>query len=278
MTSAVSNTAPVTATPSQTTAPANAATQTSLLPSPGDVPTDPILMLFYCDTKQEQVSETSGEKEVENAQDLQQQALKKEQDAIQKEVDAAKHKSFWDKLGKICGDVAKAAAVVASVAAAVATCGAGSPLAVVAVAGATLSSAGFADSELHVLQKLGVNAQVANLLDAGMSAAGGGAALGVAAAVHATTAFMAGASVVSGIGTVGSGAATIGSGESQAAEERAQADQVSAQARQDDLRRTTDHVLEEMKSGSDQTTAELRTVADTKNIQEDTMSAAVAAQ
>ena len=120
-----------------------------------------------------------------------------------------------ERLGSVCGEVAKAASVVASIAAAVGTCGAATPLAAVAIGGAVLSTAGFLDGETHVLQKLGVDAGTADLVDMGMSlagvagSAGAGLLAGGDAASTTTEVVERTAAATTGVAEVGKGASEI---------------------------------------------------------------------
>ena len=248
-----------------------AASSASLLPSPADVPSDPLSMLYYCESKQQQLATNDGQKHVESLQSKQAQAFKDEQTAIQKEVDAAQHKSFWDQLGSTFGEVAKAAAAVASIAAAVATVGAATPLSVLAISGAVLSTAGFADGELHVLKQLGVSDKMAGIVDAVLGAAGGGASLGAAAFAGTTTAAVTATTVVGGVAVIGASASQIGTGLAQAADDRATADETAAQADQDTSLRMAQQTLSSMKDSAEAADAYLNTITQTKTTQNDTM-------
>src|ERR1700722_1528897 len=140
MTGAVS---PASATGSSTVAAAQSAAvvapSASLLPPPGAL-SDPLSMIAYFQSNDQQLGLDEGTKRIQGLQKETQQAFQKEQQAIADLVQAEQHKSFWDSLGGVFSEIAKVAGVVASIAAAVATCGAGSPLAAVAVAGAVMST------------------------------------------------------------------------------------------------------------------------------------------
>ncbi len=278
MIASVTQAAGVTAAP-----PSNAAASSdapaSLLPSPADIPSDPLLMLSYCESRNGQFATSDGQKAIEGQDKTREKALKDLHAAIQAEVYAAQNKSFWDQLGNVFGEVAKAAAVVASIAAAVATCGAGSPLAALAVSGAVLSTAGFADGELHVLKQLGVSDQTAGIIDIALSAGGAGASITAAGLANVSSVVERTASVVGGVGAVGAAAGGLGSGLAQASGDRAVADELSAEAQQQAMDRLTTRTLEVMKDASDQTTAAMQTIAKTENIKTDTgMAVATALQ
>jgi hypothetical protein len=259
----VGSTMPVGPTTSNASSPPGALTG-SLLPSPSDMPTDPLLVLYYCDAKEQQFGIREGQQRLQALQTERRQALQQELDAIEKLVEAAHHKSFWDDLGSICSEIAKVAAVVVSVAAAVASCGAASPLAAVAVAGAVLSAAGFADNELHVLQRLGVSSELAGIVDTGLSVGGAVCSLGTAGLP--STAIGRVSAVVEGVGAIGSGAAAIGSANALADADRAAADQVASEGNQSALRRLIVHLLEELKGSADQSEQTLTTIGKTVEV------------
>lgn len=91
--------------------------------------------------------------------------------------DTFENPRFWKDLEATGGEIAKWGAVAASIALAVGTAGTGAPF-VLAVIGATLATAGAADSEFHVLEKLGVSAGAAQWADLGMSVGGAAASIG----------------------------------------------------------------------------------------------------
>jgi hypothetical protein len=227
-------------------------------------------MLFLFQSENEQMGMSAGTAKLQGLETERHQALTKEQNAISAEVAAAKHKSFWAKLGSICAEVAKVASVVASVAAAVATCGAASPLAAVAIAGAVLSTAGFIGSETNVLQKLGMNGTLANILDAAMSAGGSIMSLGAATAAGAGTLVSMASGVVGGAGQIASGASAIASGEALAAEDNADADKVAAEAKQNNLTRLMMQLLQQVQNSDDQSKQVLGTISQTNTIENQT--------
>jgi hypothetical protein len=252
----------------------------ALLPPPAELGADPMTMLFLFQSKSQDLQMNASSGEVKGLEAERNNDLNKEQQALANEAKAAKHKSFWDKLGSVCADVAKVAGVVASVAAAVATCGAGTPLAAVAIAGAVMSTAGFLDSETNVLQKLGVSAKLATIVDSALGVGGAICSVGVAGAVGAVNAarvVTTTAAVVSGVGEVGSGVSAIGSGYAQRDEDRADATAVGAEADQNNLERMITRLVQEAKDSDDQTNQILDTIAGTKNIENQTSLAAATA-
>jgi hypothetical protein len=242
---------------------------------------DPLSAVYLLESKDNSDQLQAGTSRVRGLQTERAQALQKELSAIQQEDDAIKHKSFWDSLGSILGQVAKVAAVVASVAAAVVTCGAGAPLAALAIAGVVLSTAAFVDGECHVLHALGVDDKTAGFVDMGLSIAGalcsGGAALASSAQAASGTvvAVKTTASVVTGAAAVGGGVATIESGQAQASIDRADADQVVAEALSDHYLRTVQTVIDEVQDSDEKSKQILKTIVAAKGIENDT--AAIAA-
>jgi hypothetical protein len=253
-------------------------------PSPGALGGgDGLSMLYYLESKDGQDGIQSGTKRIQGLDTERKQALDKELKAIQQEDDAAKHHDFWSDLGNVCGEVAKVAGVVASIAAAVGTCGAATPIAAVAIGGAVLSTAGFLDGETHVLQKLGVDARTADLVDVGLSLAGAassvgaGLAAGGQAASNATEVVGRTAAFVTGIASVGKGASEIAASEALAAEDRATADQLGAQGQSDGLQRAVQHVIDEVTEADQKSKQYLKTISDTQAIQMQTMTLATSA-
>jgi hypothetical protein len=237
---------------------------------------DPMSFLYLFESKDQQLGVDEGAKRIAALQTERHQALQQEQQAIQQAIEASKQRSFWDDLGSICGEVAKVAAVVASVAAAVATLGAATPIAAVAVAGAVLSSASFADSELHVLRALGVEDSIAGWVDMGMSI--GGAVLSVGAGMAAggkiasstlSTIRTAGA-VTAGAAQVGKGACAIEAGEATSRSDQAAADQVVAQAQSDHAARRMQVAIADTQRSDQQSERIMEAIVNTKTIQNET--------
>lgn len=86
--------------------------------------------------------------------------------------DIASSPKFWKELEQGAISVAKGAAILGAACATVASFGAAAPAAVVLVSGVVLSSAGFVESELHVLEACGVDAEVAQGIGIGLSVGG----------------------------------------------------------------------------------------------------------
>lgn len=277
MIAAIGPTTPVTQTTANCAATSSSPLSSpSLLPAPAAAAIDPLSMMYLIESRDEQLGLAEGTKRTQGLQQEEHQQYEKEAQAIQQQDKAAKHKSFWEKVGSICGDVAKVAGVVASVAAAVATCGVASPLAAVAIAGAVLSTAGFADSELGVLKRLGVSADLAGILDTGMSIAGAATSVGAgllsggqAAASTASTVGKVAAGVA-GVGQVGSAVATVGSSFMQRDEDKADAREVSAEAQQDSLHRLVARLLRQTQDADQQDGRALQTISAIKKTQSET--------
>lgn len=258
----------------------------SLLPDPASgalAGADPLSMLYLFESKDQKLGVDSGKSRIQALQSERHQALQQEQQAIQQAIDAQKNHSFWDDLGSICGEVGKIAAVVASVAAAVATAGAATPIAALAIAGAVLSTASFADGELHVLRSLGVDEKTAGWIDFGMTMGGAVMSFGASTVAGGSVAsslpsVLNRASVaVAGVGQVGSAASGIAAGQAQAESDRAAADQVAAQAQSSQARRLMQVVIDDTQS-SDQASRRIEgTIANTMSIRDQTAVAAAAA-
>jgi hypothetical protein len=248
--------------------------------------TDPLSMLYLFESKDQALGLQQGTTGIAALQSERHQAIAQEQQAIQNAVDAQKNQSFWDSLASICSEVAKVAAVVASVAAAIATAGAASGLTVavvVAIAGAGLSSAAFADGELHVLHALGVDDQTVRWVDFGMSiggavcSVGAGLLAGGTAASGAVGTIDRASAVVAGVSEVGTGASRIGVGQARADGDRAAADQVAAQARSEHAARRMQFVFNDTETTNLQSARIMGSIASTKTIQNETsLNAAIA--
>jgi hypothetical protein len=244
---------------------------------------DPLSVMYLFESKDQQDDVNAGTKKIQALLSERAQALKNELAAIQQEDEALKHKSFWDDLGSICGEVAKVAGAVASVAAAVVTCGAATPLAVLAVAGAVMSTAAFVDGEFHVLHAIGVSDKVAGYVDMGLAlggavcSLGAGLAAGSQAASSTATMIGRGASVVSGASAVAAGTAAIESGQAQADVDRADSDQVVAEAMSDHLLRTIQSVIDEVQDSDEKSKQIMKTIVSTKGIENDTAATAAGA-
>lgn len=283
----VNATTPATRAPTATSSISQpSATTASLLPDPilgALAGADPMSMLYLFESKDQQLGVEEGTKKIAALQSEREQALQQEQQAIQQAIDASKQQSFWDSLGSICGEVAKVAAVVASIAAAVVTLGAATPIAALAIAGAVLSTAAFADGELHVLQALGVNAETAGWIDTGLAV--GGAVLscgaGIAAGGHAAAV---GSSVVGKAAggaavaaAVGKGAAGMAAGGARAQSDLAAADEAAAQGRANHALRFMQMIIDETQNSDEQSQRIMGTIANTKTIQDETATSAATA-
>jgi len=228
---------------------------------------DALSMLYLFTSESQQMGLTSSQTEIKSDQKQQDAAVVKEQADLNKAAEAARHKSFWQKIGSICGDVAKVGSVVASIAAAVATCGAATPIAALAIAGAVLSTAGFAASETNVLQKLGVSDKIATILDTVMSVGGGLMSMGAASAAQAASTMTTTAAIVSGAGSVGQGTAAIATGYAQRNEDNASADAVADESTQAQMLRVIKQLIAEAKDSDQQSSQKLGTIAETKGMQ-----------
>ena len=245
----------------------------SLMPEPAPIgsPGDAMSLLYLFEDRDQDLGTKEGSTQISSLQTQRNQEYKKELQSIAQEDEAAKHHSFWDDLGSVFGDIAKIAGVVASIAVAVCSLGAATPIAVLAVAGAVLSSASMADSEFHVLEKLGVDPSVVGWLDTGMAMAGAvcsmgagmaSAGQGVSSAVNTVGRF---GSAAAGAASVVQGAADIEAGQAQGDEEQAEADQVVAQAQSNHDLRFMQIVIDELQSSDEESKQMLTTIANAKS-------------
>jgi hypothetical protein len=257
-------------------------TETLLVaPAEGALPTDPLAILYLCESKDADANVQTGTARINGLEAERDEALKKEQKAIQDAIQAEHDKSFWDDAANVLSKVAEVAAVVASVAAVVATAGAATPLSALAIAGCAMSSASIVDGEAHVLEKLGVDANVAGWIDTGLSIGGalcsGGAAVaagGKAAGGFASTVSRAGL-VVSGAAQAGRGAAEIASGVAQQKEENDLADATAADLSWNRLLRRIQTTLDDTKASDDQSQRVKGVLRDTMATRDATLSAAI---
>jgi hypothetical protein len=240
-------------------------------------------MLYLLDSKDRKASEEGGAARIKGLQAQRERDLAKEQDAIRKQDEAAQSHGFLDQVANACGEVAKVAGVVGSIAAAAATAGAASPLAAVAIGGAVLSTAGFADGELHVLQKLGIDDKTAGWIDLGMSVGGLASSAGAGLLAGAETASETArdveyvASAVTGAALVTKGVTTIESGQALADLDRAEAAQVAATAHSDHLQRAVQHVVDEVRGADEQSKQLTQTIVATKTTELETLATASSA-
>lgn len=256
----------------------------ALLPTPsGDPQTDAMSWLYLVISKQQSLDVSDGKATLATTQKLRDEAYKAEVKAIKEAVEAAQHSSFWGSIASIAIDVGKVAAVVGSIAVAVGTGGAGI-VAVLAVAGAVLSTAGFAESELHVLEKLGVDEGTASWIGVGLSVAGaacsGGAGLagsaGTAAGEVSTVqkvATTAGkmTSVAGGVTTAAGGAAKIEAGLYAGDQQDALADAAKAQLDQQRLMRLIFMMLDDLKASQDSDNNTLGAIRGSLNVKGETL-------
>lgn len=251
----------------------SASPEVPLMPEPGTAlgaPSDALSMLYLFESRDQGLGVEEGTSKIASLQTQRNEAFQKELQAIAQADEAAKHHSFWDDLGSAFGDIAKIAGVVASIAVAVCSFGAATPIAVLAVAGAVLSSASMADGEFHILQKLGVDPGVVGWIDTGMAAAGAicsmgagmaSAGQGASSAVNMVSRV---SSAAAGAATVVKGASDIEAGEAKGDEEQAEADEVVAQAQSDHDLRFMQIVIDELQSSDEESKQILTTIANTK--------------
>jgi hypothetical protein len=269
-----------TSAPPTAVEPVRGSNETPGLPGPADgaLPADPLSWLYLFESTDRQLGVGEGTKKLLALQSEGHQKLLDEQQAIGQAIAAESSHSFWDDLGGAFGQIAKVAAVVASLAAVVATAGAATPIAAIAIGGAVLSSAGFVDGEVHVLQKLGVDDRTAGWIDVGLStggaicSAGAGVVAGGRAASSAISALERGGAVVAGAGAVGKGASVIAAGAAQARADQAQADAIAGRAQSDHLQRMILLLIDRTRDSDGESNGILRTIARTKTIQADTLS------
>jgi hypothetical protein len=249
-------------TPAEVTGSSNvaAAANASLLPAPGQL--DSIGMLYLLETRDRELGLERGASDVRFAEQEKQQRIHDEIQQVQRAAEAARHHSFWNDVGSVCLTIGKVAAVVGSVAIAVASCGAGTAIAALAIAGCLMSTAGMAQGEFHVLQKLGASDGVANGIGVGLSvgglAASGGASLlessvevgthaaSVASTVVSTTGRV--ATVVSAAGHLAGGAATVESAHYEAEETDRRADAKEDQFRASLIERGIQDLVDHLNS------------------------------
>lgn len=237
------------------------ATSASLLPPPSVAPSTDSLGGIYAlilELQEGNASHKKGQAEgaLQNKKVAQAKKLQAERDAEAKE----KHASGLAKLGKTLGVVAGVAAIVGSAALAVCTYGAGTPF-TLAVAGAVLSSAAFAESQAHVCQKLGMSEKNDSYVTLGLSlgsalCSGGAGTMqalagGAEAASSASTAGQAvgdAATLSSGTATAAGSYTTMRAGEYQADAERSKADAAGHHAEADVYDRLVKNVLRDLQA------------------------------
>jgi hypothetical protein len=157
--------------------------------------------------------------------------------------DIVKDPQFWKDLESGGQEIGKWAAVAGSITLAGATLGAETPVAavvtVLVVTGAAASTAGAAESDFHVLEKMGVDSTTAGWIGLGLSVGGalssGGAGLAAAGGTASeASAFLRGLNTAGTVTDAGAGAADVVSGGASAVvagyEKRAQLAQADEQA------------------------------------------------
>ena len=121
-------------------------------------------------------------------------------------------RAFWEEFEKGAFEVGKWAAVAGSVAVAVASCGSAAPIAALAIVGAVASCAAAADTSFGILERCGVDADIAKWVDVGLSVGGalcsGGA--GLAQTLGSTAHGISGIVKMAGAAADGVGAASAG--------------------------------------------------------------------
>jgi hypothetical protein len=142
--------------------------------------------------------------------------------------------NFWSDVESGATVVAEVAAIVGATAVSIVTFGAGTPLLAVVVIGVAMSAASMADSQFHVLEKLGVNADIAAYVDLGLAVAGAVLTFGAGLSASGGAAVSAGSQLISRLGTtavmagayakITQGGAHIQNGEFKAEAKDAEAD------------------------------------------------------
>ncbi len=150
---------------------------TTLLPQPS-VEGDPMAALYTLLSQNRTASLKQGIGDLHRSRKLKKQELDRAKAALREAAKAQKKGGFFSRLAKKCAGIAKYAAVAASVALAVGTAGAGTPIAILAISGAAMSTAAVVQSETQILQKMGMSDDWANGFQTGLMI--GGAACGLA--------------------------------------------------------------------------------------------------
>lgn len=181
-------------------------------------------------------------------------------DRVEKDFDKdiVDNPQFWKDLERGAAEIGTWAAVAGSIVLAAATAGAGTGVAVLVISGAVLSTAGALQSDLHVLEKVGVDSQSAAWVGLGLSI-GGAAFSGAGGMIAAGQAvYAAGAEhalrVAGVVANAGSGASSVVAGaahiEVATFEERAslaQIDQKRAEFNIEHIEARTQRILDSLK-------------------------------
>jgi hypothetical protein len=238
----------------------------SILPTPEM--SDPMAALYAVMLKQRQQGRKGSITNLRGAQNTRRRMIQLRKDEIARAVRAARKGRFWKNLANTCFKLAKYAAVAGSIALAIGSAGAATPIAVLAISGAALSTAAFAQGETHYLQKLGISDKWAERIELGMylGSAACSAFGGVAQLCAGTTSKMQAGWAIAGASTGGASGLANGGGAIamwQAGEAEADgidhvAEAVRLQAEEARMQRLIQQILEDIEGSeeSDQRTLE----------------------
>src|SRR5690349_16520186 len=138
-----------------TTAPQQPQAQQTRGASPSILPppemSDPMAAMYAVMLKQRQQTRQGSITQLRGAQHTRRRMIQIRKEKIAAAMKAARKGRFWKKLAKTCFKLAKYAAVAGSIALAVGTAGAATPVAILAISGAAMSTAAFAQSETNYL-------------------------------------------------------------------------------------------------------------------------------
>jgi hypothetical protein len=254
----------------------------SLLVAAGSGEFDDITTLFALAMAGTKNQTKTGMESIAAANRQRQRAWEDQVRALEDAAKASESSGFWGGLADKLGTVAAVGGVVASVALAVCTCGAATPVAALAIGGAALSSASFAQSEWHFMgnSKLanglgvgfGVGGAACNLCAGGIMVFGsaGEAALG---SQWVRTAGCA-SSIVGGTAGVGAGGTEIlrARAESEAIDYQANARQ--AMVNQQIVQLLLADLIDEVKATGERETNNVKQITEMSELQGAAMSAA----
>lgn len=178
---------------------------------PSSLPADPgaaLVILQRMVASLRDTGITTGKARVETADANARNAIKDAYEEKHKQFEEEQNRSFWDDFAGVFSEIGKWVGAVASSVAAVMSFGAATPLAVLAVSGAVLSSLSAVDSTFGISEAL-IGKDGASWLNICMSVGGalmsGGASIGAAM----STASQATASATQGAVQVGTGVANV---------------------------------------------------------------------
>ncbi|MBS2019151.1 MAG: hypothetical protein JST00_40160 [Deltaproteobacteria bacterium] len=178
---------------------------------PSSLPADPgaaLVILQRMVASLRDTGITTGKARVETADANARKAIKDAYEEKHKQFEEEQNRSFWDDFAGVFSEIGKWVGAVASSVAAVMSFGAATPLAVLAVSGAVLSSLSAVDSTFGISEAL-IGKDGASWLNICMSVGGalmsGGASIGAAM----STASQATASATHGAVQVGTGVANV---------------------------------------------------------------------